>query len=221
MKPLILEQRKRGEDQGNSEIYKVAKTMLKYIQCIQSPEWAAATAHKITQEIPPGLIHTLETTRLCVVHACFIYPTVVCSWKALRRWQRWSYVCHLERHGLKIQTKRSGFCFYLLQILLLPLSKCQRKLLLPDCSQAGGCTGPRGDLPVQTEAAVSAFCYWEHTDHQSAEQPRASETDRHASEAHFGPVRAQQRGTALQRDRRSDLSWWANSITAVRINIPR
>lgn len=129
MKPLILEQRKRGQDQGNSEVFKVAKTMMKYIQCIQRPEWAAATAHKITQEIPPGLSCTLETTRLCVAHACFIHPIVVCSWKALRRWQHWSYVCHLERHGLKIQTKRSRFCFYQLQILLLPLLKCKRKLL--------------------------------------------------------------------------------------------
>ncbi|XP_037536314.1 kinetochore-associated protein 1 [Nematolebias whitei] len=65
MKPLILEQRKRGEDQGNSEIYKVAKTMMKYIQCIQSPEWAAATAHKITQEIPPGF-EKMTALKLCL-----------------------------------------------------------------------------------------------------------------------------------------------------------
>ncbi|XP_017269121.1 kinetochore-associated protein 1 [Kryptolebias marmoratus] len=58
MKPHILEQRKRGQDHGGSELLKVAKTMMKYIKCIQSPEWAAATAHKITQEIPPGFEKT-------------------------------------------------------------------------------------------------------------------------------------------------------------------
>ncbi|KAM6945162.1 kinetochore-associated protein 1 isoform 1-T1 [Lycodopsis pacificus] len=54
MKPLLLEQRKKGPAHGCSETFKVAKTMMKYIHCIQSPEWAAATAHKITQELPPG-----------------------------------------------------------------------------------------------------------------------------------------------------------------------
>nr|XP_019956518.1 PREDICTED: kinetochore-associated protein 1 isoform X3 [Paralichthys olivaceus] len=55
MKPLLLEQRKKGQNQGyKKETFKVAKTMMKYIHCIQSTEWAAATAHKITQELPPG-----------------------------------------------------------------------------------------------------------------------------------------------------------------------
>lgn len=55
MKPVILEQRKKGQGHSyNKETLKVAKTMMKYIQCIQSLEWAAATAHKITQELPPG-----------------------------------------------------------------------------------------------------------------------------------------------------------------------
>lgn len=73
MKPLLLEQRKKGQGHGyNKETFKVAKTMMKYIHCIQSPEWAAATAHKITQELPPGLICalTLPSHCLCVcVHA--------------------------------------------------------------------------------------------------------------------------------------------------------
>lgn len=57
MKPLLLEQRKKGQGHSfNKETFKVAKTMMKYIHCIQSPEWAAATAHKITQELPSGLI---------------------------------------------------------------------------------------------------------------------------------------------------------------------
>uniref|UniRef100_A0A8D3B3M7 Kinetochore associated 1 n=1 Tax=Scophthalmus maximus TaxID=52904 RepID=A0A8D3B3M7_SCOMX len=55
MKPLLLEQRKKGLSQGyEKELFKIAKTMMTYIHCIQSPEWAAATAHKITQELPPG-----------------------------------------------------------------------------------------------------------------------------------------------------------------------
>uniref|UniRef100_A0A1A8M8V5 Kinetochore associated 1 n=2 Tax=Nothobranchius pienaari TaxID=704102 RepID=A0A1A8M8V5_9TELE len=55
MKPLILEQRRKGQGHcSNKDTLKVAKTMMKYIQCIQSPEWAAATAHKIAQELPAG-----------------------------------------------------------------------------------------------------------------------------------------------------------------------
>uniref|UniRef100_A0A3P9QBQ0 Kinetochore associated 1 n=1 Tax=Poecilia reticulata TaxID=8081 RepID=A0A3P9QBQ0_POERE len=66
MKPLILEQRKNVHGHGYSkETLKVAKTMMKYIQCIQSLEWAAATAHKITQELPPGLEKT-QSLRYCL-----------------------------------------------------------------------------------------------------------------------------------------------------------
>ncbi len=54
MKPLLLEQKKKIHGY-NKKTFMVAKTMMKYVQCIQSPEWAAATAHKITQELPPGL----------------------------------------------------------------------------------------------------------------------------------------------------------------------
>ncbi|XP_035763263.1 kinetochore-associated protein 1 [Neolamprologus brichardi] len=66
MKPLILEQRKMGQGHcQNKETFKVAKTMMKYIKCIQSPEWAAATAHKITQELPPGYEKT-QSLRFCL-----------------------------------------------------------------------------------------------------------------------------------------------------------
>eukprot|EP00064_Thunnus_orientalis_P013396 superscaffoldBa00002172_g13435 len=66
MKPLLLEQRKKGQGHGyNKETFKVAKTMMKYIQCIQSPEWAAATAHKITQELPAGYEKT-QSLRFCL-----------------------------------------------------------------------------------------------------------------------------------------------------------
>ncbi|KAF7661602.1 hypothetical protein LDENG_00258100 [Lucifuga dentata] len=66
MKPLLLEQSKKGQrHNSNKETFKVAKTMMKYIHCIQSPEWAAATAHKITQELPPGNEKT-ESLRFCL-----------------------------------------------------------------------------------------------------------------------------------------------------------
>ncbi|XP_026043472.1 kinetochore-associated protein 1 isoform X1 [Astatotilapia calliptera] len=66
MKPLILEQRKMGQGHcQNKETFKVAKTMMTYIKCIQSPEWAAATAHKITQELPPGYEKT-QSLRFCL-----------------------------------------------------------------------------------------------------------------------------------------------------------
>uniref|UniRef100_A0A7N8Y9L5 Kinetochore associated 1 n=1 Tax=Mastacembelus armatus TaxID=205130 RepID=A0A7N8Y9L5_9TELE len=69
MKPLILDQRKKGQSHvGNNEIFKMAMTMMKYIQCIQSPEWAAATAHKITQELPPGHEKT-QSLRFCLALA--------------------------------------------------------------------------------------------------------------------------------------------------------
>ncbi|XP_029296389.1 kinetochore-associated protein 1 isoform X2 [Cottoperca gobio] len=66
MKPLLLEQRKKGQDyRYNKETFKVAKAMMKYIHCIQSPEWAAATAHKIAQEMPPGYEKT-QSLRFCL-----------------------------------------------------------------------------------------------------------------------------------------------------------
>ncbi|KAJ0067724.1 hypothetical protein NL108_010031, partial [Boleophthalmus pectinirostris] len=66
MKLLLLEQRRRGHCHGyNKETLKVAKTMMRYIHCIQSPEWAAATAHKIAQELPPGYEKT-QSLRFCL-----------------------------------------------------------------------------------------------------------------------------------------------------------
>ncbi|KAG7223406.1 hypothetical protein INR49_015509 [Caranx melampygus] len=64
LKPLLLEQRKNS-CHGYNETYKVAKTMMKYIQCIQSSEWAAATAYKITQELPAGYEKT-QSLRICL-----------------------------------------------------------------------------------------------------------------------------------------------------------
>ncbi|KAK7933078.1 hypothetical protein WMY93_003974 [Mugilogobius chulae] len=66
MKPLLLEQRKKGQSHSyNKETLKVAKTMMRYIHRIQSPEWAAATAHKIAQELPPGYEKT-QSLRFCL-----------------------------------------------------------------------------------------------------------------------------------------------------------
>ncbi|XP_077457832.1 kinetochore-associated protein 1 isoform X2 [Stigmatopora argus] len=48
LKPLVLEQR-RGK-----AIEKVALSVMSFVRHIQNREWAAATAHKITQELPPG-----------------------------------------------------------------------------------------------------------------------------------------------------------------------
>ncbi|XP_057687174.1 kinetochore-associated protein 1 [Corythoichthys intestinalis] len=48
MKPLFLE-RQRGKD-----IEKVALSVMNLVRHIQNREWAAATAHKLTQELPPG-----------------------------------------------------------------------------------------------------------------------------------------------------------------------
>lgn len=55
MQPLLLEQRKKCHTHiYNKEISKVDKVMRNYIHCIQSSELATATAHRITEELPPG-----------------------------------------------------------------------------------------------------------------------------------------------------------------------
>uniref|UniRef100_A0A4W5NLQ1 Kinetochore associated 1 n=1 Tax=Hucho hucho TaxID=62062 RepID=A0A4W5NLQ1_9TELE len=66
MKPLLLEQHKRRPKHTSSkETFKVAKTIMGYIHCIQNPEWAAATAHKIAQELPPGTEKT-QSLKFCL-----------------------------------------------------------------------------------------------------------------------------------------------------------
>lgn len=66
MKPLLLEQTKRGQAHGyNKAALDVAKAIMRYIHCIQSPEWAAATAHRIAQELPPGNEKT-QSLRFCL-----------------------------------------------------------------------------------------------------------------------------------------------------------
>ncbi|XP_061622950.1 kinetochore-associated protein 1 isoform X2 [Phyllopteryx taeniolatus] len=65
MKPL-LEQRKRAQAPGlNKDTQKVAVTIMTYIRCIQNHEWAAATAHKISQELPPGF-EKMQSLRFCL-----------------------------------------------------------------------------------------------------------------------------------------------------------
>ncbi|XP_028314098.1 kinetochore-associated protein 1 [Gouania willdenowi] len=66
IKPLLLEQRKKAQNHSyNRETFKKAKTMMKFIHCIQNPELAAATAHSITQELPPGHEKT-QSLRFCL-----------------------------------------------------------------------------------------------------------------------------------------------------------
>lgn len=65
IKPLLLEQRKKGQGHKyNKDILKEAKTMMMYIHCIQNTEFAAATAHNITQELPPGQESNKEGQKL-------------------------------------------------------------------------------------------------------------------------------------------------------------
>uniref|UniRef100_A0A8C5AK64 Kinetochore associated 1 n=1 Tax=Gadus morhua TaxID=8049 RepID=A0A8C5AK64_GADMO len=64
LKPLLLRQSGRGPRPGRHS-FEVAKTIMDYIRCIQNPEWAAATAHKITQELPPGN-EKAQSLRFCL-----------------------------------------------------------------------------------------------------------------------------------------------------------
>ncbi|XP_056145204.1 kinetochore-associated protein 1 [Lampris incognitus] len=66
MKPLLVEQSKKDQRHlPNKETLKVARTLMDHISCIQSQEWAAATAHKIAQELPPGIEKT-QSLRICL-----------------------------------------------------------------------------------------------------------------------------------------------------------
>ncbi|XP_049618952.1 kinetochore-associated protein 1 isoform X1 [Syngnathus scovelli] len=66
IKPLVLEQSKRAQAAGKKkEIQKLAMTLMRYILCIKNQEWAAATALKITQELPPGYEKT-QSLRFCL-----------------------------------------------------------------------------------------------------------------------------------------------------------
>ncbi|KAJ3604724.1 hypothetical protein NHX12_029463 [Muraenolepis orangiensis] len=66
MKPLLLEQSRRGPRAApNKQAFCVAKTLMEYIRCIQNPEWATATAHKIAQDLPPGIVKA-QCLRFCL-----------------------------------------------------------------------------------------------------------------------------------------------------------
>lgn len=79
MKPLLLEQRKKGHGHFyNKETLKVAKTMMTYIHCIQSAEWAAATAHRITQELPPGQIVPSYSSAIPILCLCARTEVFLC-----------------------------------------------------------------------------------------------------------------------------------------------
>lgn len=85
MKPLLLEQRKKCHTHIYSkEIFKVDKAMRKYIQCIQSSELAAATAHRITEELPPGKNDPSDSC--CTdLSFCVHVPSCFCALQVMRR----------------------------------------------------------------------------------------------------------------------------------------
>lgn len=102
MKPLLLEQRKKGQGHIYSkEMFKVAKTMMKYIHCIQNTEFAAATAHNITQELPPGQESHHEGSKLLPpeLHLGAPCSTLVCPLQVTRRRSLSSSAWLLRRRG--------------------------------------------------------------------------------------------------------------------------
>ncbi|XP_061116053.1 kinetochore-associated protein 1 [Conger conger] len=66
LKPLLLEQAKRAQGHAPSrEAARTAKTIMDYVLCIKNPEWAAASAHKIAQELPAGVEKT-RSLKFCL-----------------------------------------------------------------------------------------------------------------------------------------------------------
>lgn len=113
MKPLLFEekvfQRKKSHTHiYNKEIVKVDKAMRKYIQCIQSSELAAATAHRITEELPPGKNDPPDscfTDLSCCVHV----PSCFYASQVMRRHSCWGSVWLLGIPGRKIKILRSVY----------------------------------------------------------------------------------------------------------------
>ncbi|KPP58496.1 hypothetical protein Z043_123673, partial [Scleropages formosus] len=63
LKPLLLEQMRQGSCSTTSKkTARIAHTIMDYVLCIKNPEWAAATAHRIAQELPPVLSHNNKDT---------------------------------------------------------------------------------------------------------------------------------------------------------------
>ncbi|KAL4646609.1 kinetochore-associated protein 1 [Arapaima gigas] len=66
LKPLLLEQAKQVScPSASKNIARIAHTIMDYVLCIKNPEWAVATAHKITQELPPGIEKT-KSLKFCL-----------------------------------------------------------------------------------------------------------------------------------------------------------
>lgn len=73
MKPLLLEQQKKCHTHMSSkEIFKVDKALRSYINCIQSSELAVATAHRLTEELPPG---KNDPSHSCSYWSFFLCPS--------------------------------------------------------------------------------------------------------------------------------------------------
>uniref|UniRef100_A0A8C9RYA8 Kinetochore associated 1 n=1 Tax=Scleropages formosus TaxID=113540 RepID=A0A8C9RYA8_SCLFO len=66
LKPLLLEQMRQGSCSTTSKkTARIAHTIMDYVLCIKNPEWAAATAHRIAQELPPGIEKT-KSLKFCL-----------------------------------------------------------------------------------------------------------------------------------------------------------
>lgn len=85
MKPLLLEKRKKCHTSiYNKELFKVDKAMRNYIHCIQSSELAAATAHRITEELPPGKNDPSDPC-FTGLSFCVHVPSCFCASQVMRR----------------------------------------------------------------------------------------------------------------------------------------
>nr|XP_023653527.1 kinetochore-associated protein 1 isoform X2 [Paramormyrops kingsleyae] len=66
LKPQLLEQAKKNASlAAGKEAARTARTIMDYILCIRNPEWAAATIHRVSQELPPGIEKT-KSLKFCL-----------------------------------------------------------------------------------------------------------------------------------------------------------
>lgn len=64
LKPQLLEQAKKSASlAAGKEVARMARTIMDYILCIRNPEWAAATIHRVSQDLPPGQAKSAAISR--------------------------------------------------------------------------------------------------------------------------------------------------------------
>uniref|UniRef100_A0A3B3RBR1 Kinetochore associated 1 n=1 Tax=Paramormyrops kingsleyae TaxID=1676925 RepID=A0A3B3RBR1_9TELE len=67
LKPQLLEQAKKNASlAAGKEAARTARTIMDYILCIRNPEWAAATIHRVSQELPPGQAKSAASLKFCL-----------------------------------------------------------------------------------------------------------------------------------------------------------